>query len=173
MNRPIYQPINELREEITRGGFFPYRGVNIEQRSDGWWITGTPEGDIGPYSSQSEAERLGQYVLGQGRGKGSDEDFIRREYQQLRSSGFRHEDAIRYLDREFGVSREQVEAALSGSGRGGKDDPVGDKIKKLMDEGKSQDQAVAIATSMEDKGTLGRGGPSSAERLRQRLGTDK
>ena len=37
---------------------------------------------------------------------------IKAEYQKLRSSGFRHEDAARYLDREFGVSREELEYTL-------------------------------------------------------------
>jgi uncharacterized protein YoaH (UPF0181 family) len=36
-----------------------------------------------------------------------------------------------------------------------KDKAVSKKIKKLMDEGKSQQQAVAIALSMEREGKLG------------------
>ena len=47
------------------------------------------------------------------------------------------------------VIQEEVESALRE-----KEDPVSKKIKKLKGEGKPQDQAVAIALDMEERGKL-------------------
>ena len=47
------------------------------------------------------------------------------------------------------IIQEEVESALRE-----KEDPVSKKIKKLKDEGKPQDQAVAIALDMKERGKL-------------------
>ena len=62
---------------------------------------------------------------------------------------------IRELDRMIQEGEE-----LSNLARGGKtmDDKVSDKIRLLRKEGKPQDQAIAIALSMRDKGKLAHGG---------------
>ncbi len=48
-----------------------------------------------------------------------------------------------------------------------KEDPVGDKIKKLIKEGYPQDQAVAIALEMERKGKLSEGDKVMEEKLKE------
>ena len=55
-----------------------------------------------------------------------------------------------------------------------KKDPVGKKIKKLMDEGKPKKQAIAIALSMKEDGKLGpRGGKKDDATLKKNMRAKK